>query len=74
MDGPLSIDAFFAPSHVADGDVDGRVALVIDVIRATTCITEAIANGARGIFPTASIEEARSSKKPGCSSKRSVRK
>ncbi|MDH3224298.1 MAG: 2-phosphosulfolactate phosphatase [Gemmatimonadota bacterium] len=54
----MRIDAYFAPSGVADGDVDGRVAVVIDVIRATTCITEAMANGARTIFPTASIEEA----------------
>ena len=54
----MHIDAFFAPGTVDDGDVIGRVAVVIDVIRATTCITEAVANGARTIFPTASIEEA----------------
>ena len=54
----MQIDAYFAPSTVDDGDVEGRVAVVIDVIRATTCITEAMANGATTIFPTASIEEA----------------
>ena len=54
----MRIDAYFAPSNVDDGDVEGRVAVVIDVIRATTCIAEAMANGAKTIFPTASIEEA----------------
>lgn len=54
----MHIDAYFAPANVDDGDVEGRVAVVIDVIRATTCITEAMAAGARTIFPTASIEEA----------------
>ena len=54
----MRIDAYFAPGHVTDGDVDGRVAVVIDVIRATSCITEAIANRAKTIVPTASIEEA----------------
>lgn len=32
--------------------------VVIDVVRATTCIVEALANGARAIYPTASTEEA----------------
>ena len=54
----MHIDAYFAPGQVRDGDVEGRAAVVIDVIRATSCITEAIANGARAIFPTETIEEA----------------
>lgn len=36
----------------------GKVAGVIDVLRATSTITEAIGNGARNIFPTESIEDA----------------
>jgi 2-phosphosulfolactate phosphatase len=32
--------------------------VVIDVVRATTCAVEALANGARAIYPTASTEEA----------------
>ncbi len=32
--------------------------VVIDVVRATTSMVEALANGARGIYPTASTEEA----------------
>ncbi|MGI9626154.1 MAG: 2-phosphosulfolactate phosphatase [Longimicrobiales bacterium] len=54
----MQVDAYFAPPHVADGDIEGRAAVVIDVIRATTCITEAMANGAREIIPAATIEEA----------------
>ena len=54
----MRIDAFFSPAEVDDHHVEGRVAVVIDVIRATSTITEAMANGARRVFPIASVEEA----------------
>lgn len=54
----MTVDVFFSPSVVDEAAVDGRTAVVIDVIRATSSITEALANGARAIFPTVSTEEA----------------
>lgn len=54
----MRIDAYFAPGQVEDSDVEGRTVIAIDVIRATSSIVEAMANGARAIFPTASVEEA----------------
>ncbi len=54
----MNLDVFFVPGQVEDADVEGRTAVVIDVIRATTSIVEGMANGARAIFPTESIEEA----------------
>lgn len=48
----------FTPAEVRTGDVDGASAVVIDVVRATSCIVEAMANGAAAIHPAVSVEEA----------------
>lgn len=45
-------------SEIDPADVQGATVVVIDVLRATTTMVEALANGARGIYPTTSIEEA----------------
>lgn len=54
----MTIDVFFSPVGVNVASVEGRTAVVIDVIRATSCVVEAFANGARGIFPTLLPEDA----------------
>jgi 2-phosphosulfolactate phosphatase len=54
----MNVDVFFSPSVIDEASVEGRTAVVIDVIRATSCVVEALANGARGIFPTVLPEEA----------------
>ncbi|MGW8266966.1 MAG: 2-phosphosulfolactate phosphatase [Longimicrobiales bacterium] len=54
----MNAEVFFSPAVVDEASVEGRTAVVIDVIRATSCIVEAMANGARGIFPTTLPEEA----------------
>ena len=54
----MTIDVFFSPAVVDKASVEGRTAVVIDVIRATSTLVEALANGARAIFPTVSTEEA----------------
>lgn len=54
----MTLDVYFTPVAVETSLVEGRVAVVIDVIRATSTMVEALANGARGIFPTVSTEEA----------------
>jgi 2-phosphosulfolactate phosphatase len=54
----MTIDVFFSPEGVGEASVEGRTAVVIDVIRATSTVVEALANGARAIFPTVSTEEA----------------
>ena len=48
----------FAPAEVRPDDVEGASAIVIDVVRATSCIVEAMANGAEAVVPAVSIEEA----------------
>jgi len=54
----MRVDAFFSAAEAEGVDMTGRTAVVIDVIRATTVIVEALASGARSIYPTVSTEDA----------------
>lgn len=54
-----SIEAVSLPDHLADGQLRGRVAVVIDVLRATTTIAAALEHGARCVVPVASVGVAR---------------
>ncbi len=55
----MRIDVSFTGGEVREEDVRGRAALVIDVIRATSCVASALAAGAKAIYPAASIQSAR---------------
>lgn len=54
----MKVDVCFTPEEVRADDLAGATAVVIDVVRATSCIVEAIANGARAVHPAVSVEEA----------------
>ncbi|MDX1494129.1 MAG: 2-phosphosulfolactate phosphatase [Longimicrobiales bacterium] len=54
----MKIDTYFTPPEVDAGATSDATVVVIDVVRATTTIIEALANGARAIYPTDSTEEA----------------
>ena len=58
MTDPARLRVYFTPQEVHADDVAGATAVIIDVVRATSCIVEAIANGARTIHPAVSVEEA----------------
>jgi 2-phosphosulfolactate phosphatase len=53
----VRIDVFFGPGGVTPAETSGRVVLVIDVLRASTTIAVALANGARAVIPLDSTEE-----------------
>ena len=53
----MRIDVFFTPGEL-NKSLTGRVAAVIDVLRATSTIVETLANGARSVYPTATMDEA----------------
>jgi 2-phosphosulfolactate phosphatase len=53
----VRIDVFFGPAGLTASDVAGRVVVVIDVLRASTSIATALANGARAVIPVDSTEE-----------------
>jgi 2-phosphosulfolactate phosphatase len=54
----VRVDTYFTIAEAEVAATQDATVVVIDVVRATTTIVEALANGARGIFPTRSIEEA----------------
>ncbi len=55
----MRVDLVFSPQALGPKALAGRTALVIDVIRASTTMLTALANGARTIIPCLSPEEAR---------------
>jgi 2-phosphosulfolactate phosphatase len=54
----VKVSTFFSAAEVDPAKVQGGTAVVIDVIRATSTIVEALANGAHAVYPTLSTEEA----------------
>lgn len=54
----MRLDVFFTPAELAASELDGRTAVVIDVLRATSTIIEALANGARAVFPAGTTDDA----------------
>jgi 2-phosphosulfolactate phosphatase len=54
----MRLDAYFTVGEVDPGSLGEATVVVIDVIRSTTTIVEALANGARGIYPQVSTEDA----------------
>jgi len=54
----MRIDVHFTPGGLTAGELTGRGVIVLDVLRATTTVITAIANGARAVIPAASSEEA----------------
>jgi 2-phosphosulfolactate phosphatase len=54
----MDVHVFLTSSEVEPAVVAGRLAVVIDVLRATSTIVEALANGAAAVYPAASTEGA----------------
>ena len=53
----MKLDVLLTPGELVPGEVAGRTVVVLDVLRATTSIVEALAAGARTLYPVATIEE-----------------
>lgn len=53
----MRVDVFFTPQQLAPSDVAGRVVAVIDVLRASTTVAAALANGAKAVVPFDSSED-----------------
>ena len=54
----MKIDVIFAPHALGPADLAGRTVVVLDILRATTTIAVALANGAKAVLPAGSTEEA----------------
>ena len=53
----MRVDVFFTPQELTPAEIANRAVAVIDVLRASTTIATALANGARAVVPFASSEE-----------------
>ncbi len=53
----MRVDVYFLPQEVTPADVANRLVAVVDVLRASTSIAVALANGARAVIPLASSED-----------------
>ena len=54
----MKLGVVMSPGELVPGDVQGRVVAVIDVLRATTSIAVALANGAKTVIPVEDVDEA----------------
>ncbi len=61
----MNSEVVLSPLLLKEYDLKGKVVVVIDVLRATSTICAALANGAKSIIPVLSVEEAHSYKAKG---------
>jgi len=54
----VNLSVYFTPLGLQPNEVAGRPVLVIDILRATTTMVAALANGAKRIIPAESVEDA----------------
>lgn len=54
----MRLDVFLTPGELSPADILERSVVVIDILRASTSIVEALSAGAKSIYPVASIEDA----------------
>ncbi len=54
----MKLDIFMTPGETTPAALADRTVVVLDILRATTSIVQALSAGARSVFPVGSIEEA----------------
>ncbi|MGQ9825209.1 MAG: 2-phosphosulfolactate phosphatase [Desulfotomaculales bacterium] len=55
----MRVEILFKPEEILKNSLNGKAAAVFDVLRASSTIVTALANGCRAVYPAAEIEEAR---------------
>ncbi|GAL82792.1 2-phosphosulfolactate phosphatase [Sporocytophaga myxococcoides] len=60
------VDVCLTPELLHLYGVKNRVVVIVDILRATSCMTVAIANGVEKIIPVAKLEECQSLRQKGC--------
>jgi 2-phosphosulfolactate phosphatase len=63
--GKRKIEVCFTPENIQFYDVSQAHVVVVDVLRATSAICTAFANGAKAVIPVPTIDEARKAKEKG---------
>lgn len=52
-----TLEVCLTPELIHYFDLEGKIVVVIDIFRATSCMTTALANGVEGIIPVAEVQE-----------------
>ncbi len=60
-----AIEVCFTPDLIEQHELNGKIAIVTDIFRATTCMVSGLANGVESITPVISVEECLSLQKLG---------
>lgn len=59
----MNIDVIISADHIQEEYLENKIVVVIDMLRATSVITTALANGAKEVIPILTVEEAFNKKK-----------
>ena len=54
----MKVDVVISADHIKKGELQGKVAVVIDMLRATSVMVTALDNGAKKVVPFLTVEEA----------------
>ena len=60
-----TIDVCFSPDLIDSFDLKGKIVIIVDILRVTSCMISGIANGIYGIIPVATLEECKQYQKKG---------
>lgn len=60
-----TIDVCLSPNLIDLYDLEGKIVVVVDILRATSVMVTALAHGAREIIPVATLEEAKKYQQDG---------
>ena len=47
----MRLDVFFTPAQAKPSDTNGRLVVIVDVLRASTTVATALGNGAKTVMP-----------------------
>ena len=53
----MRLDVFFTPNQVKPPDTQGRLVIIVDVLRASTTVATALGNGAKTVIPLEGADE-----------------
>ncbi len=59
------LDVCLTPELIHQHDLEGKIAVIIDVFRATSCMVAGLANGVKSIRPVLEVEECRAFQSTG---------
>lgn len=60
-----SVDVCLSPSLIDGFSLEGKIVVIVDILRATSCMVSGLASGVQGIVPVATLEECRAYQQKG---------